>query len=85
MSSPNLLMLDEPSMGLAPILIEQIFDIVRELHAAGTTILLVEQNAQMALSIASRAYVMETGKITLSGTGDELLHNDEVRKAYLGG
>ena len=84
-SSPKLLMLDEPSMGLAPILIEQIFDIVRELHAAGTTILLVEQNAQMALSIASRAYVMETGKITLSGTGDELLHNDEVRKAYLGG
>ena len=85
MSSPKLLMLDEPSMGLAPILIEQIFDIVRELHAAGTTILLVEQNAQMALSIASRAYVMETGKVTLSGTGDELLHNDEVRKAYLGG
>ena len=85
MSSPKLLMLDEPSMGLAPILIEQIFDIVRELYAAGTTILLVEQNAQMALSIASRAYVMETGKITLSGTGDELLHNDEVRKAYLGG
>lgn len=85
MSSPKLLMLDEPSMGLAPILIEQIFDIVCELHAAGTTILLVEQNAQMALSIASRAYVMETGKITLSGTGDELLHNDEVRKAYLGG
>ena len=85
MSSPKLLMLDEPSMGLAPILIEQIFDIVRELHAAGTTILLVEQNMQMALSIASRAYVMETGKITLSGTGDELLHNDEVRKAYLGG
>ena len=85
MSSPKLLMLDEPSMGLAPILIEQIFDIVRELHAAGTTILLVEQNAQMALSIANRDYVMETGKITLSGTGDELLHNDEVRKAYLGG
>ena len=85
MSSPKLLMLDEPSMGMAPIQIEQIFDIVRELHAAGTTILLVEQNAQMALSIASRAYVMETGKITLSGTGDELLHNDEVRKAYLGG
>ena len=83
MSSPKLLMLDEPSMGLAPILIEQIFDIVRELHAAGTTILLVEQNAQMALSIASRAYVMETGKITLSGTGDELLHNDECRAPCL--
>ena len=73
-----------PNSEIAPGL-EQIFDIVRELHAAGTTILLVEQNAQMALSIASRAYVMETGKITLSGTGDELLHNDEVRKAYLGG
>ena len=85
MSSPHLLMLDEPSMGLAPILIEQIFQIVQELHAAGTTILLVEQNAQMALSIASRAYVMETGRITLSGTGDELLHNDDVRRAYLGG
>lgn len=85
MSSPKLLMLDEPSMGLAPILIEQIFQIVQELHAAGTTILLVEQNAQMALSIASRAYVMETGRITLSGTGDELLHNDDVRRAYLGG
>ena len=85
MSSPKLLMLDEPSMGLAPILIEQIFDIVQELHRAGTTILLVEQNAQMALSIATRAYVMETGNITLSGTGEDLLHNDDVRKAYLGG
>nr|WP_187231540.1 ABC transporter ATP-binding protein [Collinsella sp. BA40] len=85
MSSPKLLMLDEPSMGLAPLLIEQIFQIVQELHAAGTTILLVEQNAQMALSIASRAYVMETGRVTLSGTGAELLDNDEVRKAYLGG
>ena len=85
MSSPHLLMLDEPSMGLAPILIEQIFQIVQELHEAGTTILLVEQNAQMALSIATRAYVMETGKVTLSGTGEELLHNDDVRRAYLGG
>lgn len=85
MSAPKLLMLDEPSMGLAPILIEQIFQIVKDLHAAGTTILLVEQNAQMALSIASRAYVMETGHVTLSGTGDELLHNDDVRRAYLGG
>lgn len=85
MSSPHLLMLDEPSMGLAPILIEQIFQIVKELHEAGTTILLVEQNAQMALSIATRAYVMETGKVTLSGTGEELLHNDDVRRAYLGG
>ena len=85
MSSPKLLMLDEPSMGLAPILIEQIFDIVRELHEAGTTILLVEQNAQMALSVASRAYVMETGRVTLTGTGEELLHDDDVRRAYLGG
>ena len=85
MSRPKLLMLDEPSMGLAPILIEQIFQIVKELHEAGTTILLVEQNAQMALSIATRAYVMETGKVTLSGTGEELLHNDDVRRAYLGG
>ena len=85
MSSPKLLMLDEPSMGLAPILIEQIFDIIRELHAAGTTILLVEQNAQMALSIATRGYVLETGRVTLTGTGEELLHDDDVRKAYLGG
>lgn len=85
MSSPKLLMLDEPSMGLAPILIEQIFQIVQDLHKAGTTILLVEQNAQMALAIASRAYVMETGKVTLSGSGEDLLHNDDVRRAYLGG
>ena len=85
MSKPKLLMLDEPSMGLAPILVEQIFQIIRELHKAGTTILLVEQNAQMALSMANRAYVLETGKITLSGTGEELIHSDEVRKAYLGG
>ena len=85
MSRPKLLMLDEPSMGLAPILIEQIFSIIEELNAAGTTILLVEQNAQMALSIASRGYVLETGKVTLTGTGEELLHNDAVRKAYLGG
>lgn len=85
MANPKLLMLDEPSMGLAPILIEQIFDIIKSLHEAGTTILLVEQNAQMALSVASRAYVLETGTVTLSGTGDELLHNDDVRKAYLGG
>ena len=84
MSRPRLLMLDEPSMGLAPILVEQIFDIIKELHAAGTTILLVEQNAQMALSVADRAYVMETGKITMSGSAQDLLHNDAVRKAYLG-
>ena len=85
MSHPKLLMLDEPSMGLAPILVEQIFDIIRQLHEEGTTILLVEQNAQMALSVADRAYVMETGKITLSGTGAELAASDEVKKAYLGG
>ena len=72
-------------MGLAPILVEQIFDIIRQLNEAGTTILLVEQNAQMALSVAHRAYVMETGKITLSGTGKELAESDQVRKAYLGG
>lgn len=85
MSKPKLLMLDEPSMGLAPILVDQVFDIIKELHKAGTTILLVEQNAQMALSVASRAYVLETGKITLSGTGEELAASDSVRKAYLGG
>ena len=85
MSRPKLLMLDEPSMGLAPILVDQIFDIIKELHKKGTTILLVEQNAQMALSVADRAYVMETGKITLSGTGKELAMSDSVRKAYLGG
>ena len=84
MSKPKLLMLDEPSMGLAPILVEQIFDIIKELHAAGVTILLVEQNAQMALSIANRAYVLETGTISMTGNAEELLHNDAVRKAYLG-
>jgi len=85
MSDPELLMLDEPSMGLAPILVDQIFDIIKNLNKAGTTILLVEQNAQMALSVADRAYVIETGKIALSGTGEELAKSDEVRKAYLGG
>lgn len=85
MISPKLLMLDEPSMGLAPILVEQIFDIIKELRKAGTTILLVEQNAGMALDIADRAYVLETGKIILSGTGEELARSDEVKKAYLGG
>ncbi len=85
MSRPKLLMLDEPSMGLAPILVEQIFDIIADLHKHGATILLVEQNAQMALSIASRGYVMETGKIVTTGTGKELLSSPEVRKAYLGG
>ena len=85
MSKPKLLMLDEPSMGLAPILVEQIFDIIRELNEAGTTILLVEQNAQAALSVAHRAYVLETGNIVLSGTGAELMASDAVQKAYLGG
>ena len=85
MSRPRLLMLDEPSMGLAPILVQQIFDIIRELHAAGTTILLVEQNARMALSIADRGYVLETGCIVLEGTGQELMQSDAVKKAYLGG
>ena len=84
MSKPRLLMLDEPSMGLAPILVEQIFDIIKELHAAGVTILLVEQNAQMALSIADRAYVLETGMVSKTGPAIELLHDDDVRKAYLG-
>jgi len=85
MSHPKLLMLDEPSMGLAPILVDQVFDIIKELHASGTTILLVEQNATKALQIADRAYVLENGKITLSGTGAELTQSDDVRKAYLGG
>ena len=85
MSHPKLLMLDEPSMGLAPILVDQIFDIIKELNETGTTILLVEQNANKALEIADRAYVLETGSIMLSGTGAELAQSDEVRKAYLGG
>ncbi len=84
MSKPKLLMLDEPSMGLAPILVEQIFDIIQELHTAGTTILLVEQNASMALSVADYAYVLETGRIVMSGRAQELLHDDAVQKAYLG-
>ena len=84
MSKPKLLMLDEPSMGLAPILVEQIFDIVKELNKAGTTILLVEQNARMALSVADRAYVLETGTIKMSGNAHELAEDDRVRKAYLG-
>ena len=85
MSKPSLLMLDDPSMGLAPILVEQIFDIVRELNQHGTTILLVEQNANMALSVAHRGYVLETGKIVATGTGAELLEDEAVKKAYLGG
>ena len=85
MSKPSLLMLDEPSMGLAPILVDQIFDIIQELNRHGTTILLVEQNAQMALSVAHRGYVLETGKIVATGTGAELLEDEAVKKAYLGG
>jgi len=85
MSSPKLLMLDEPSMGLAPLLVEQIFEIIRELRASGVTILLVEQNAHMALSIADRGYVLETGRIVNSASAAALLANDDVRRAYLGG
>lgn len=85
MTRPKLLMLDEPSMGLAPILVDQIFEIIKELNAAGTTILLVEQNASKALEISHRAYVLETGNVTLSGTGKELANSPEVQKAYLGG
>ena len=85
MSHPKLLMLDEPSMGLAPILVEQIFDIIKDLNRKGSTILLVEQNAQMALSVAHRGYVMETGKIVATGTGAELIESPEIKRAYLGG
>ena len=85
MSRPKLLMLDEPSMGLAPLLVEQIFGIIRQLHADGTTILLVEQNAQAALAVADRGYVLETGRIVTEGTGTALLESDTIRKAYLGG
>jgi branched-chain amino acid ABC transporter, ATP-binding protein len=85
MSMPKLLLLDEPSMGLAPIFIQEIFDIIQEIQKQGTTVLLVEQNANKALAISDRAYVLETGKVVLSGTGKELAASDEVRKAYLGG
>ncbi|MEG2082686.1 MAG: ABC transporter ATP-binding protein [Oscillospiraceae bacterium] len=85
MSHPKLLILDEPSMGLAPILVGQIFDIIQELHKAGTTILLVEQNAEMALQVADRAYVLESGRIVLTGTGAQLSESDSIKKAYLGG
>ena len=84
MSHPKLLMLDEPSMGLSPLLVDQVFDIIKECHSQGMTILLVEQNAKKALSISDRAYVLETGDITVSGKGIELLNNEEVKKAYLG-
>ncbi len=85
MSRPKLLLLDEPSMGLAPILVQEIFDIIREINRGGTTVLLVEQNAHMALSVAQKAYVIETGKIVLQGTAEELRESEEVKKAYLGG
>ena len=84
MSHPKLLMLDEPSMGLSPLLVDQVFDIIKECHNQGMTILLVEQNAKKALSISDRAYVLETGDITATGKGIELLNNEEVKKAYLG-
>lgn len=85
MAKPKLLLLDEPSMGLAPILVKEIFSIIEEINKQGTTVLLVEQNAKMALSIAHRAYVLETGKVVLSGTGKELIESSEIQKAYLGG
>ena len=84
MASPRVLLMDEPSMGLAPVLVDNIFDTIRQLHATGTTILLVEQNARMALKHAHRGYVLETGRVTLSGTGEELLNDPRVRAAYLG-
>ncbi len=85
MSKPKLLMMDEPSMGLSPILVTEIFDIIRQVNQEGATILLVEQNAQMALSLAQRAYVLETGRVIKSGLGHELLQDEDVRRAYLGG
>lgn len=85
MSRPKLLLLDEPSMGLAPIFIREIFKIIQEIQKTGATVLLIEQNAKMALSISNRAYVLETGSVVLSGTGQELLESDEIQKAYLGG
>ena len=85
MANPKILLLDEPSMGLAPILVKEIFSIIKDINAKGTTILLVEQNARMALSVATRAYVMETGKIVMSGTGHERADSEDIQKAYLGG
>lgn len=85
MSHPKLLMLDEPSMGLSPLLVDQVFDIIKEINKDGTTVLLVEQNAGKSLAISDRAYVLENGKIVLSGTGQELMQSDDVKKAYLGG
>lgn len=85
MCRPKLLMLDEPSMGLSPLLVDQVFDMIQEFHKSGTTILLVEQNAGKSLAISDRAYVLENGKIALSGTGKELMESEEIKKAYLGG
>ena len=85
MSDPKLLLLDEPSMGLSPLYVNNVFEIIKKVNGLGTTILLVEQNAKKALSIADRAYVLEIGKITVSGTGNEMLNNDDIKKAYLGG
>lgn len=84
MSHPRIILMDEPSMGLSPIFVNEIFDIIKEVSAGGTTVLLVEQNAKKALSISDRAYVLETGKIVLSGNADDLLNNDSIKKAYLG-
>ena len=85
MAKPKILLLDEPSMGLAPILVKEIFNIVKDINAQGTTVLLVEQNARMALSVADHAYVLENGKVVLSGTGEELAASEDIQKAYLGG
>ena len=85
LEKPDILLLDEPSMGLAPILVKEIFNIIKDINEKGTTVLLVEQNAKMALSIADRAYVMETGNIVMTGTGAELVNSPEIQKAYLGG
>ena len=84
MSKPEIILLDEPSMGLSPIFVSEIFDIIKSLNDAGTTVLLVEQNAKKALSIANRAYVLETGKIVLSGDAQDIMNDDSVKKAYLG-
>lgn len=85
MTKPKIVLMDEPSMGLAPILVKEIFDIIKRVNEQGTTVLLVEQNANMALSIADRAYVLETGQIVSEGNAEKLLNNDDIRKAYLGG
>ncbi len=85
MAKPKIMLLDEPSMGLSPLLVKEIFYIIKDINRQGVTVLLVEQNAKMALGIANRAYVLESGKISLSGTGEELLNSDSVKKAYLGG